>query len=733
MKLSLTILSMISLCYGQLTGPLPGITADMDFFCYYGGFGPVEVWQAQYFDLFILEPNQISAEQVQDIRNGFDDVLGTEDDVLVFGYVSIGETYYNDEVGDGTGPVYFNGTDTVYQNAGYASYFLDDFDHDSQPDENGTWSSYYVNAGDSAWWEFNAARLDETLYIKNCDGLFMDTMGVPFPASWGGSYEWTTAGMANYVAFLRAQYPEKYLFGNNPSLYMHPALPGFAYLDLIRNSMNAYMYESYYLTWDWDQEIGYVSPWFENARDTWAPIINTEAAKVDGYTTVALDYVNVDQPDYAVLLANQIQFTEVDLGWLTAVSSVWLNEIRYDTYHNHPIDNNSPTWPSLPGILYHELDGSDIKLYWNAAVDQTEPVSYRLYFETSPPDFSDNSNFIQVNPGSSQFYDWEYTISNVIPDTEYYAVLRAADGAPEVHIDQNRRIVPISTSPDNPLEMSIDGFFTDWVNVQNIDDAGEVPELINDAPIPACDFENLWISADADNLYFSCSFAETPQLGTYYYHVFLDVDEDSSTGFHYAGAQIGADYMVENYSLHRYTGVDDSWNWEFVGGIDLVSGFVETNRFEGSIPLNILDIQGTSLALVFNVNDNADLGPDDFAPDTYTERSYRFDLSSLSIDLPVLPRETIISTYPNPFNQSMTFRLESASVTGEKGQLNIYDVSGKLTQVIEVNLTHGTQLIWNGNDIMNHPIESGVYLYQLINVNQEKGHVLSSGKIVAIK
>ena len=82
----IAILSMTSLCYAQLTGPLPEVTADMDYFCYYGSFGPVEVWQAQYFDLFILEPDRISADQVQDIRNGFDDVPGTADDVLVFGY-----------------------------------------------------------------------------------------------------------------------------------------------------------------------------------------------------------------------------------------------------------------------------------------------------------------------------------------------------------------------------------------------------------------------------------------------------------------------------------------------------------------------------------------------------------------------------------------------------------------------------------------------------------------------
>lgn len=285
------IVSFCSLSFAQLTGPLPDFGADMDYFCYYGVFGPTEVYQAQYFDLFILEPNRITAQQVADIRNGFDDILGTDDDVMVFAYVSVGETYFDEEVGDGTGPVYFNGSDTIYQHAGYASYFLDDYDQNAEPDMNGIWNSYYVNAGDPAWWAFNEARLDESLYDKGCDGLFLDTIGMPVPASWGGSYSWTAGGMAQYVAYLRSNYPDKYLFANNPSFYLHPSLPAYPYRDIIRNSINAYMYESYYLTWDWEQSIGYVSPWFEGARDTWAPLINAEAAKPDGFTCVALDYV----------------------------------------------------------------------------------------------------------------------------------------------------------------------------------------------------------------------------------------------------------------------------------------------------------------------------------------------------------------------------------------------------------------------------------------------------------
>jgi hypothetical protein len=717
---------MASLCQAQLTGPLPGYTADMDFFCYYGGFGVTEVLQAQYFDMFILEPSQISSQQVADIRNGFDDISGTEDDVLVFAYISMGETYLHNETGDGSGPVYFNGSDTIYQNAGYASYFLDDFDENAEPDMNDTWSSYYVNAGDPTWWAFNEARLDESLYDKQCDGLFMDTMGVPFPTSWGGSYEWTTQGMAEYVAYLRANYPDKYLFGNNPSIYMHPALPGYPFRDLVRNAMNAYMYESYYLTWDWDLEIGYVSPWFESARDTWAPLINAEAAKDDGYTPVALDYGTVDQENYETLLAQQIQYTEVDLGWLTAISSVWLNEIRYDTYHNHPVDNNSPTWNGLPGILYFERSASSITLYWNAAQDQTMPISYSLYFDNVEPDFSNSSAFQSVVPSESEFFDWEYTMVNTSLEGDYFAVLRAADATSENYLDQNRRVVHIS---NQNTDIVMDGLFNDWVNIDNID----TQESIDDTPNPACDFEDIWVSSDTESLYFSCSFRQQPDLSQYYYHLFLNTDDSDVTGFHSGDAACGAEYMVENLSLFRYTGIDNSWNWEWVSSVVLYEGALENQRFEASIALADLNLSQSELSMIFNVNDNDIVGLDDYAPNNYSQASYSYALSPVSIDHSVFPTNMVVSVFPNPFNNSVTFTVDGLSEFSETAKIQIFDLKGRLVNEWPLESVQNSQMTWNGIDVNHKSIDSGVYIYRLTNSNPREGQTFSAGKILALK
>lgn len=729
MRTIIIIMSTAAVGFAQLTGPLPGYTADMDYFCYYGGFGPTEVLQAQYFDMFILEPNQITAQQVADIRNGFDDISGTADDVLVFAYVSVGETYHNDEVGDGTGPVYFNGTDTIFQNAGYASYFLDDFDENAEPDMNDTWSSYFVNAGDPAWWAFNEARLDESLYDKQCDGLFMDTMGVPFPTSWGGSYEWTTQGMAEYVAYLRQHYPEKYLFGNNPSIYLHPALPGYAHKDLIRNSMNAYMYEGYYLHWDWDLGIGYVSPWYENARDQWAPLINAEASKEDGFTPVALDYVTVEQPDYETLLAQQIQYTEVDLGWLTAVSSVWLDEIRYDTYHNHPVDNNSPTWEGLPGILYFERDSSSITLYWNEAMDQTPPIAYQLFFDTTTPEFSDLSEFEVVTPAESEFFDWEYTIEGIDTDADYFACLRASDATSEQYLDLNRRIVEIPVDPQNTGEILVDGFFNDWEIIENID----LTESTDDTAIPACDFDDIWVSSNEAVLFFSCSFGDAPDLGQYFYHLFINTDGDEGTGFHSGGAACGAEFMIENRSLFRYTGTADSWSWEWAGNVSLSVGTMETKRFEGSVQLLLLNQYENELSLLFNVNDNQTLGPDDYAPNNFTTESYTFLLSPVSIEMSTQPTQHLVSTFPNPFNSTVRFNISSGTEHFVDAELQIFDVQGRLIQKFDLGFKANTEVTWNGLESNLQTVESGIYIYRFTEKNPREGQNFSTGKILALK
>ncbi len=43
--------------------------------------------------------------------------------------------------------------------SGYASYYLDDGDHNGVPDQNATFGGYYVNPGDPAWYAILKATI----------------------------------------------------------------------------------------------------------------------------------------------------------------------------------------------------------------------------------------------------------------------------------------------------------------------------------------------------------------------------------------------------------------------------------------------------------------------------------------------------------------------------------------------------------------------------------------------
>lgn len=225
------------------------VDSSSDYLCYYGSWNNDNLFRAKDFDLVILEPSNISAAQIGELKRGHDGVAGTDDDVIVVGYVSIGEDHQGGRKGDGRGPCYWDyGTSSVaYANAGFASWYLDDANRDNKPDMNGSWGSYYVNAGDSSWRAFlksSPAGTDNILLTKQCDGLFLDTIDTASPwYPW--PYRWMVVQMSDLVGWLHATYPEKYLIANRGLFYFDPDLAT-AYQHSIRPYVDGVMFESYY-------------------------------------------------------------------------------------------------------------------------------------------------------------------------------------------------------------------------------------------------------------------------------------------------------------------------------------------------------------------------------------------------------------------------------------------------------------------------------------------------------
>jgi hypothetical protein len=75
---------------------------------------------------------------------------------------------------------------------------------------------------------------------------------------------------------------------------------------------------------------------------------------------------------------------------------------------------------------------------------------------------------------------------------------------------------------------------------------------------------NLSATSDATNVSYSFSYSGAPT----FLHMFLDTDRNSGTGYKVSG--IGADYMIENGNLYKYSGSAGAWGWTFSRSSNMV-------------------------------------------------------------------------------------------------------------------------------------------------------------------
>jgi len=733
--LLILFLLLSSLLQAGISSVYTQLDSSSDYFVYYGGFNDQKVLQCQYYDLLILDVRSITSGQIADIRNGFDDISGTDDDVIVFGYLSVGEQDGSPIQGDGTGPVYWDGENIVYQNNGYASFYLDDEDRDGEPDRDGIWNSYYVNAGDTAWWEYNEPLAENIITTHGCDGLFLDLIDTGGPNSWGIPYEWTAEGMINYVEYLRETYSGKYILANRGLFYFEPALQHFQYSDRYRQSIDGIMVESYYIIWDWNSSIGIYSTYFPYLSGHYASLINNHADQADGFDVFILDYLKLNQVNYDYLLDNAVDVVEQDQGWIFAVSTIFLDSIRYDVYHHHLVDNNSPTWEDVVGLMKCNWEGDDLVAYWNTAIDQTPPIKYHLYISEDDIDFSSEPQYPNLTPMESDVSDYKFIIERLDPEKVYNVALRASDSASPEHMDLNRKIVVVDSS--SGCEVLIDGYFDDWNTTHQLDLSGDDVETEGDNPVsPSCDLVDVWVQENETTYYFSYSAAGSIDITTYFYHVMIDADNDPETGFHSDDCYIGIDMMSENGYLWKYTGTSGEWSWASIGTADYSRGIDDPSRIELGIPKSKFIGEPEYISFLFHINDlDADID-DDYAPNNYAESAYFFPESSneIAAEGSFLPEKLKLThiEYPNPFNSSITFQGKFNQVVSDDIQLTIFDISGRFVhqQIISSRGESEFKYTWTATRSDGEMLSSGMYLYQLKGI---KENFSANGKIVFLQ
>jgi hypothetical protein len=594
-------------------GPVPGINTTTPYLIYYGNWNATQVdFARNNYRLVILHPqSNISASQIATIRRGPDNVAGNADDVLVLAYISVGE---DDRpgvpfAGDGLGPRVdprASESDPLSSitnvlglpspgGTGYASFYLDTkASPNGIPDQNSTFGGYYVNAGAPAWWDVikvmtkvsnGRAGLDEILTSSygnsyNCDGLFLDTLDTPAPNSFGATtYEWTAPGMQTLVERISTNYPTKLLLGNRGLFYYNPNLKTYAYT--LRPHLNLVMFESYFTD---SSNSGTTNAYFTDNKYNFAPKLNAEAGRPDGFTMVALGYTSIP-PQSSTLVAQDYGECMRVQGWplyrtdpaltspFSTGASQWLSTNA---------DTQPPEWdstaaqppvapPPRVGAQQVVAGNQSATVRWDVARDQTVPVRYNLYYTDQPSlNFATATKLASVTPAmpsnyaagtGSGSYPYEYTVAGLSNGVAYLFAVRAEDSAAPSHEDTNTVTLAATPGDTGPAgsyrSITVDGDFSDWADVPWSYHGGYNANPVN--------FADVRFANDAGYLYGHFTL-HTPAIpfSDFNTHLFVDRDYNVLTGFHPSGSSFGSEMMIEGAT--GYDQRNGGWNEGTVSG-----------------------------------------------------------------------------------------------------------------------------------------------------------------------
>lgn len=484
------------------------------YMIYYGVVDDAVIEEAKKYDIVILypRPGELTREKVWRIQNG-----GT----YVLSYLSVGEDLRTNGmtpeemlqdgrfVKDGTGPRVdprAPGTKSLDEldplglpspgGTGFASYYLDDNDHDGLPDFNQSFRCAYTNIGDPSWFDaLNSMTLDgedgvfgirEILTDSygrglGCDGLLLDTIDTCAPNEYTGDqdpnrtrFEWTAPGVVRFMERLKAEYPDKYLLQNRGLFFYNYQFPHYAFSP--RKYIDFLMFESYML--DSNPDELYQQAYFEGNKYMYRPKILAEANRPDGFQILSLGYAEGPE-EYRLketllgnaeegldILLEDMRQAEDESGfshYITDRDLMLPNHFVLD--HRETRDDAPPCWTSvhnLAGVYPYEPpvprtgigEAEPVKggviVRWDVAMDKNG-VDYTLYYQKAPFDFEGNPDLTgaeslplvpDIGEGYAyqappESYPYQTLVEGLDPGETYHFVIRAKDRSPERNEEKN--------------------------------------------------------------------------------------------------------------------------------------------------------------------------------------------------------------------------------------------------------------------------------------------------------
>lgn len=486
------------------------------YMVYYGVVTDEVIQTAKEYEVVILHPKNANLvrEQVQEIQ-----ASGTK----VLGYISIGEDLRTDGLtpeemkrdprfaGDKTGPrvdprphgtVSLDDVDPLGKESpggsGYASYYLDDNDHDGKPDINVNFNCAFTNIGDPAWFEelekMKMDGFDKIAGIREiltndygrglgCDGLFLDTIDTCAPNKYTGDneaiktrFEWTAPGLIPFTKQLKEKYPTKLVLQNRGVFYFDSKLPHYKYMP--RGNIDYLLYESYML--DSNTDILYYDTYFADNKYIFAPKIMAEASRPNGFEVLSLGYAEGPE-EYALkdtLMGKSKKGMDVLMTDIREAQSVGFHHYITDgglglvndfvITHDEEEDTDAPVWSSVyndtkvfpaeppdPRVGVREVEPVEggVMVRWDVALDRNK-VKYTLYYQKEEFDFEADPDLkkaqhVELIPDigdgyqeaiTADVYPYQAEVKGLDAGENYYFVIRAKDSSPNENEEKNTEV-----------------------------------------------------------------------------------------------------------------------------------------------------------------------------------------------------------------------------------------------------------------------------------------------------
>ncbi len=475
----------------------------------------------------------------------------------------------------------------------------------------------------------------------------------------------------------------------------------------------------------------------------------------------------------ALVDLNRMHWTTVNIDYNTTVLQGWIDggcmpEIqkrlgyRFVMRYSEIVDSVKPNGTFSLNFLVKNVGFGNAFKPRNCEVilrNNSTKEKYKLVTSIDPRFwFSGDSTFVQITGGiPTTMPEGDYDAFLFLPDTassihdrKDYAVRLANENVWEDSTGYNNLLATVvvnstATGNDysgsnyfvkfsggggtpNPTEnIIIDGEFNDWANVQQLD-RGANTESAGDALNDNVDLTDMWATNSSEELFISYS-VQGSFTAPYFYHVFFDTDNSGATGFHSENSYGGFDFMIENDILYSYAGNNGEWGWNFLGPVTIAYSS-DNSRNEMAIPLSQLNVSpGATIGLVFNVNDNNDSFPDDYAPNDFQNSSFNYTIVVTGIEIyQDNQKEKVlkISAYPNPFNSMV--HIDFSNVAGSVSSLKIYDTLGQLVKTFPLKDNKYHEVVWNGENNSNLSVNSGIYFFVVSSAKQ-----IYSTKLIYLK